>query len=234
MVLKIFKQLRGLIANSVFLFGLSVTLPVQAASFAQLVDRCAPEAPLSILAAIAQLSSHFDPLAVRLPDDLVHQKFNRIDDAVKAIDRLSNAGQGDVQIGLMGFERSFLKDRSISVEAAFDPCKSIFIMADYLDRAPVLKGKPEYYAAFVGLHPDEPEFASSVLALLKKGALQPSQVVVGLDNPPDASRQKITKREPDIGAVQSDDTPTFHANWDVYGRSMGRTVLIYSKTGQIP
>jgi hypothetical protein len=213
-----------------------LSLPVRAASFAQWVDQCAPAAPASVLAAIAQISSHYDPLSVRLPDDQVHQKFETIDDAFKAVTRLANTGQGEVQIGLFGFERSFLSDRAIPIKTVFDPCRSIALMADYLDRAPSVKGQPDYYGALSGLHPDDPDFAGAVLTLLKKGSSSLNQAIIGgLDQSRSSpSSYRLTTVKSETVALQTDDPSSPRAKWDVYGRSTGRTVLIYSKTGDVP
>ncbi len=212
-----------------------LALPVKAASFAQWVDQCAPDAPSSVLAAIAQISSHYDPLAVRLPDDLVHQKFDQVDDALKAVTRLANTGQGEVQIGLFGLERSFLSDRAIPIKTAFDPCRSIALMADYLDLAPSVKGQPDYYGALIGLHPDDPDFAGAVLSLLKKGSSSLNQAIIGgVDQSRLSAPHRPTTVKSETVALQTDDPSTPRAKWDVYGRSTGRTVLIYSKTGDVP
>jgi type IV secretion system protein VirB1 len=99
-----------------------VILPL--AVIVQLATACAPQVAPETLAAIAQTESTRDPLAIR--DNATHFSYRPRDKAeAVAVARNLIAEGHDLDLGLMQINRGNFAWLGLTVEAAFDPCRSI-------------------------------------------------------------------------------------------------------------
>jgi type IV secretion system protein VirB1 len=99
-----------------------VILPL--AVITQLATACAPQVAPDTIAAIADTESARDPLAIR--DNTTHVSYRPRDkaEAVAVARNLISEGH-DLDLGLMQINRGNFARLGLTVEAAFDPCRSI-------------------------------------------------------------------------------------------------------------
>jgi type IV secretion system protein VirB1 len=100
----------------------AVILPL--AVIAQLAAACAPQVAPETLAAVAQTESGRDPLAIG--DNTTHRSYrpHDVNEAATLAHDLMAKGH-DLDLGLMQINRGNFTWLGLTVEAAFDPCRSI-------------------------------------------------------------------------------------------------------------
>jgi type IV secretion system protein VirB1 len=100
----------------------ALSLPV--VSFNQLALSCAPEVELPTLRAVAEVESHFRPLAIR--DNTTHESLvPQTLPAAAALARNRIKLGHSVDIGVMQINNANLASAGMSVEDAFDACRSL-------------------------------------------------------------------------------------------------------------
>jgi type IV secretion system protein VirB1 len=94
------------------------------AIFTQLATACAPQVAPQMLAAIAQVESQRDPLAIG--DNTAHRAYHPADkaQAIALAQRLMAAGH-DLDLGMMQINDRNLNWLGLSLDRAFDPCRSL-------------------------------------------------------------------------------------------------------------
>jgi type IV secretion system protein VirB1 len=92
--------------------------------FTQLATACAPQVAPQMLAAIAQVESQRDPLAIG--DNTAHRAYHPADkaQAIALAQRLMAAGH-DLDLGIMQINDRNLNWLGLSLDRAFDPCRSL-------------------------------------------------------------------------------------------------------------
>ena len=109
----------------------ALAAPLGISDFGQLALRCAPSAAPSTPASTAQAESAFEPLAVNGNTMATSGVPAARDVAMQLATKLLEAGHS-VDIGIMQINSADFQKPGLTLEAAFDPCKSI--------AAAVLKG----------------------------------------------------------------------------------------------
>lgn len=110
------------------------TAPLSKHALAALAQRCAPNVDTTVLRAVAATESHFDPLALR--NNTKHQLVW----PASAADAIQQANQwiakGDsVDLGLMQINSGNFAKVGLTVDAAFEPCRSLEASAHILSAA---------------------------------------------------------------------------------------------------
>ena len=101
------------------------------AMFMQLATTCAPQVAPRTLAAIAQVESQRDPLAIG--DNTAHRAYHPADkaQAIALAQRLMAAGH-DLDLGIMQINDRNLNWLGLTLDRAFDPCRSLSAGASVL------------------------------------------------------------------------------------------------------
>lgn len=94
------------------------------ALFAQLAAACAPQVAAATMAAVAQIESQLEPLAIG--DNTAHRSYRPQTkaEAVAVAQRLMTEGH-DLDVGLMQINQRNFGWLGLTIEDAFDPCRSI-------------------------------------------------------------------------------------------------------------
>jgi len=216
------------------------------AGFIELGHRCAPQAQIEVLAAVVEVQSGFDPLFVQ--SAAVRFKPTSIGEAVSDAVELLDQGKA-VQLGLAGFEGTKLGETGLSVDGAFDACKSLRAAGQLLDVAldraaaggfqgdDLVKVALRTFVKTVGGDGD----VSDVVRRMVEAKRRLSPVAAKLS----AAFQKrlaadVAERAKADGARSSavnDPRPApgnaarirVAAPWDVYGTHAGASVMMFSK-----
>ncbi len=99
--------------------------------FGQLALRCAPRVAPSTLASIAQTESAFQPYAINDNTTGTSGAPATRDSAVQIASKLLKAGHS-IDVGIMQINSSNFAQFGLTLEAAFDPCKSVATAAAIL------------------------------------------------------------------------------------------------------
>jgi type IV secretion system protein VirB1 len=108
----------------VLLSGHAIGAPVSVAEFGQLALRCGPSAAPSTLAAIAHTESAFQPLAINDNTTGTAAVPPTRQIAIQIASSLLEAGHS-VDLGIMQINSANFAPLGLTLESAFDPCKSI-------------------------------------------------------------------------------------------------------------
>lgn len=98
--------------------------PLSAAAFGQLALRCGPSVAPSTLASIARTESAFEPLSINDNTTGTSGVPATRDIAVQIASKLLEAGHS-VDIGIMQINSANFGRLGLTLEAAFDPCRSV-------------------------------------------------------------------------------------------------------------
>lgn len=98
--------------------------PLSAAEFAQLARRCAPSVAPSTLSAIARTESGFEPLSINDNTARTSSAPATRESAIQIASKLLEAGHS-LDIGIMQVNSANFAVLGLTLEAAFDPCKSV-------------------------------------------------------------------------------------------------------------
>lgn len=98
--------------------------PLSAAEFAQLALRCAPSVAPSTLSAIARTESGFEPLSINDNTARTSSAPATRDSAIQIASKLLEAGHS-LDIGIMQVNSAKFAMLGLTLESAFDPCKSV-------------------------------------------------------------------------------------------------------------
>jgi type IV secretion system protein VirB1 len=108
------------------------------AAFLDLAAQCAPQVPAATIAAIVRVETDFHPFAIRLNSAAPGQAGSPRQplskaEAVMRAKALHLAGQ-DLDLGLAGVPADEIEAAGLSIEDAFEPCKSLGLAARLVDR----------------------------------------------------------------------------------------------------
>lgn len=98
--------------------------PLSAQQFAGLAQRCAPSLSLGVLRAVARTESHFDPLALHDNTRAISYSPSSVTAAVSQARRWMAAGDS-ADLGLMQINTANLRALGLTLQSAFDPCRSL-------------------------------------------------------------------------------------------------------------
>ncbi len=102
----------------------ALAAPLSVSDFGQLALRCAPSVAPSTLASIARTESAFEPLAINDNTTATSGVPASRDIAMQLAAKLLEAGHS-VDIGIMQINSGNFQRLGLTLDAAFDPCKSI-------------------------------------------------------------------------------------------------------------
>ena len=114
----------ALAAISIALSGPAFADPLSISAFGQLALRCGPSVAPSTLASIARTESAFEPLSINDNTTGTSGVPATRDIAVQIASKLLEAGHS-VDIGIMQINSANFARLGLTLEAAFDPCKSV-------------------------------------------------------------------------------------------------------------
>jgi type IV secretion system protein VirB1 len=182
-------------------------LPLSARSFDRLALSCAPAVERSTLRAVAAVESHFDPLAVR--DNSTHESLmpQNLPAAVALARNRMKLGHS-VDIGLMQINNANLATLGMSVEAAFDECRSL-----------AAGGRILLSAFAVGS--SESERQAAILISLSR--YNTGRALAGIANGYANQVIAAQSESPDDKKAQRD-TRNTSPRWDIWGTSRAETV----------
>lgn len=186
-------------------------------SFLDLIAQCAPSAEIREVAAILDVQSGVNRLAVRVSGRQPVVAASTGEAMAIAVDALNRGHQ--VAMGIGGLNERMLRRVGLGLADAFDVCASIQVVADAL-------GKPQsslnFYRALRdgdSYQPDaEAAFAESVAAARKATDLQIEAIQ-------ESRPRAIATGDAPAGVVTARVAPP----WDVFGRSGGASVLVFSQ-----
>ena len=181
--------------------------PLPVTSFDRLALSCAPAVERSTLRAVAAVESHFDPLAVR--DNSTHESLmpQKLPAAVALARNRMKLGHS-VDIGLMQINNANLATLGMSVEDAFDECRSL-----------AAGGRILLSAFAVGN--SETERQAAILISLSR--YNTGRALSGIANGYANQVIAAQSESPDDKKAQRD-TRNTSPQWDIWGTSRAETV----------
>ena len=114
----------GLVTAAVAISPPAFAAPLSISDFGQLALRCAPSVAPSTLASIARTESGFEPLSIHDNTTGTSGAPATRDIAIQIASKLLEAGHS-VDIGIMQINSANFARLGLTLEAAFDPCKSV-------------------------------------------------------------------------------------------------------------
>jgi len=98
---------------------------LDAVAFADLLNRCAPGAPLEPLTAIVRQASGFEPLLITIDGKkAIPVQAMSLEEGVQLASEATVSGQ-TIRIGLAQLDAEERKAAGLSISASFDPCKHV-------------------------------------------------------------------------------------------------------------
>lgn len=98
---------------------------MDAIAFAELLNRCAPGAPVEPLTAIVRQASGFEPLLVTIEGKkAIPVQAMSLEEGVQLASEATVSGQ-NIRIGLAQLDAEERKAAGLSISASFDPCKHV-------------------------------------------------------------------------------------------------------------
>jgi type IV secretion system protein VirB1 len=139
---KSYIDIRHKVRNALLVLGTGVlTLPgfcqgetLSEGTVTEFSQRCSPSSDSGVLLAVARIESKFDPLALHDNSKGISISAPSVEVATKLANRWLSEGDS-VDIGLMQINSDNLAPLGMTIEAAFDPCRSLEAGARILSAA---------------------------------------------------------------------------------------------------
>ena len=138
---------------------------MDAIAFADLLNRCAPGAPVEPLTAIVRQTSGFEPLLITIDGKkAIPVQATSLEEGVQLASEATVSGQ-KIRIGLAQLDAEERKVAGLSISASFDPCKHVAALGALyqlhrLTPQPRTSNKPTAVAS-VSIEPPSKEARSS-------------------------------------------------------------------------
>lgn len=170
-------------------------------AFMALAEGCAPRVDKRPLIEIVQAASGFEPLSLTIDERKLIKILATSKDEAIALAMQAKVGKQNVRLGLVGLTFGDLDKTGISVADAFESCPSLRAAAQ------ILNDDPKHFSR-----------GKAAAALSAAGAKLP------VDGEFDHGEERPTPQERST-PTESRETPK--KQWDVFGGSSGKSLLVY-------
>lgn len=177
-------------------------------AFIGLAESCAPGIDLKPLIEIVRTASAFEPLSLTIDGRKPIKILATSKDEAIALAMQAKVGKQDVRLGLAGLTFGDLDKAGIGVADVFEICPSLRAAGQILDKDPKHFSRREPAAV--------PNAAGAKLSLRDE-----------VDNESDLREEQPTPRQ---AARLTDSQAPSKKQWDVFGASSGKSLLVYGVT----